>query len=200
VREDRLSLLSNAFKFTLQGRIEVAMRGGATNVSLTVNDTGIGIPEAELPRIFERFHRIEGQHGRTYEGTGIGLALVRELVRQHGGEIVVQSQVGQGTTFTVTNPLGSNHLPTDRVSAPRMLASTVIAAQAFVEEALRWLPAGSGRGTRNCWWRSKIIAGQPTYRYRCSRADRGTIPRKRVVLGNCQAGVPGDDSPGSAAR
>lgn len=92
-----LNLLSNAFKFTLQGRIEVVMRCDAPDVSLTVSDTGVGIPEAELPRIFERFHRIEGQHGRTYEGTGIGLALVRELVRQHGGEIVVQSRIGEGT-------------------------------------------------------------------------------------------------------
>src|SRR6202040_1186466 len=95
-----LNLLSNAFKFTLEGRIEVVMRRDAPNVSLTVSDTGVGIPEAELPRIFERFHRIEDQRGRTYEGTGIGLALVQELVRQHGGEIVVQSRIGQGTTFT----------------------------------------------------------------------------------------------------
>jgi PAS domain S-box-containing protein len=138
-----LNLLSNAFKFTLQGRIEVALRGGAANVSLTVSDTGVGIPEAELPRIFERFHRIEGQHGRTYEGTGIGLALVQELVRQHGGQIAVHSRIGQGTTFTVSIPLGSGHLPTDRISAPRMLASSAIGAQAFVEEALRWLPADS---------------------------------------------------------
>jgi signal transduction histidine kinase len=93
-----LNLLSNAFKFTLQGRIEVAMRRDARNVSLTVSDTGVGIPEAELPRIFDRFHRIEGQHRRTYEGTGIGLALVQELVLQHGGQIAVHSHIGQGTT------------------------------------------------------------------------------------------------------
>jgi signal transduction histidine kinase len=89
-----LNLLSNAFKFTLQGRIEVAMRRDALNVSLTVSDTGVGIPEAELPRIFERFHRIKGQCGRTYQGTGIGLALVRELVRQHSGEVAVHSRIG----------------------------------------------------------------------------------------------------------
>src|SRR5205085_8338436 len=136
-----LNLLSNAFKFTLQGRIGVVMRRGATSVSLTVSDTGVGIPEAELPRIFERFHRIEGQRGRTYEGTGIGLALVQELVRQHGGELVVQSPTGQGTTFTVRIPLGSSHLPTDRISAPRTVTSSAIDAQAFVKEALRWLPA-----------------------------------------------------------
>jgi signal transduction histidine kinase/CheY-like chemotaxis protein len=139
-----LNLLSNAFKFTLEGRIEVVMRRDAPNVSLTVSDTGVGIPETELPRIFERFHRIEGQRGRTYEGTGIGLALVQELVRQHSGEIAVHSHIGQGTTFTVTIPLGSSHLPTDRISAPRMLASSATGAQAFVEEALRWLPADGG--------------------------------------------------------
>jgi signal transduction histidine kinase len=139
-----LNLLSNAFKFTLEGRIEVVMRRDAPNVSLTVSDTGVGIPEAELPRIFERFHRIEDQRGRTYEGTGIGLALVQELVRQHSGEIAVHSHIGQGTIFTVTIPLGSSHLPADRISAPRMLASSATGGQAFVEEALRWLPADGG--------------------------------------------------------
>jgi DNA-binding response OmpR family regulator len=119
------------------------MRCDARNVSLTVSDTGVGIPEGELSRIFERFHRIEGQHGRTYEGTGIGLALVRELVRQHGGEIVVRSRVGQGAEFTVSIPLGSSHLPADRISETRILASRAIGAQAFVEEALRWLPTDS---------------------------------------------------------
>jgi signal transduction histidine kinase len=169
-----LNLLSNAFKFTLQGRIEVAMRCDAPNVCLTVSDTGVGIPEGELPRIFERFHRIEGQHGRTYEGTGIGLALVQELVGQHGGEIVVQSRIGQGTKFTVTVPLGSSHLPADRISAPRTLASSAIAAQAFVEEALRWLPADSGETSLSDSVIQDIVptpsgAQQITVRTCCSR-------------------------------
>ena len=80
---------------------------------LIVQDTGIGIPEAELPHIFDRFHRIEGQRGRTLEGTGIGLALVNELVRLHGGSIAVESQVAAGTAVTVRVPFGRAHLPVD---------------------------------------------------------------------------------------
>jgi signal transduction histidine kinase len=98
-----LNLVSNAFKYTLAGAITVAMDTSADGKAavLTVRDTGTGIPEAELPHIFDRFHRIEGQRGRTMEGTGIGLALVNELVRLHGGAIAVQSQVRIGTTVTV---------------------------------------------------------------------------------------------------
>lgn len=80
-----LNLVSNAFKFTFEGTIGVALRGRGDHVELTVSDTGIGIAEADLPHLFERFHRIEGAHGRTYEGSGIGLALVRELAKMHGG-------------------------------------------------------------------------------------------------------------------
>jgi CheY-like chemotaxis protein len=108
---------------------------------LTVGDTGIGIPEAELPHIFDRFHRIEGQRGRTLEGTGIGLALVNELVRLHGGSIAVQSQIGIGTTVSVSIPFGRTHLPEDRVSEiSGTMPSESTSAAAFVEEALRWLP------------------------------------------------------------
>jgi PAS domain S-box-containing protein len=135
-----LNLLSNAFKFTLQGRIEVMLRSDRWKARLTVSDTGIGIPAAELPRIFERFYRVEGQDGRTHEGTGIGLALVQELVRLHGGEIGVESARGQGTRFTVAIPLGRAHIAAARIGARRMRASTATGASAFVEEALRWLP------------------------------------------------------------
>jgi len=139
-----LNLVSNAFKYTLAGEIVVAVDAtpdGAAAV-LTVRDTGTGIPEAELPHIFDRFHRIEGQRGRTLEGTGIGLALVSELVRLHGGSITVASQVTVGTTISVSIPFGRAHLPPDRVSeTPAQIASESSSAAAFVEEALRWLPA-----------------------------------------------------------
>ena len=101
-----LNLVSNAFKFTLQGEIEVRLETAEGHARLTVRDTGVGIPSEELPRMFERFHRIERSRGRTHEGTGIGLALVQELVKLHGGTITVASVVGQGSTFTVTIPLG----------------------------------------------------------------------------------------------
>jgi CheY-like chemotaxis protein len=135
-----LNLVSNAFKFTLQGEIAVGLRAEAGEAVLTVTDTGVGIPEAELPRVFERFHRIEQTQARTHEGTGIGLALVQELVKLHGGSIDVTSRQGEGTAFTVRLPFGAAHLPPERVreAAPRPAASG--AAQAFVEEALRWLP------------------------------------------------------------
>jgi signal transduction histidine kinase len=92
-----LNLLSNAFKFTFNGEIAVTLREGEGTVELEVRDTGIGIPEHELPRLFERFHRVEGARGRTYEGTGIGLSLVQELVKLHGGAIRVESAEGQGS-------------------------------------------------------------------------------------------------------
>lgn len=137
-----LNLVSNAFKYTFEGEIAVVLRLAADGrtVELTVRDTGVGIPEHELPRLFERFHRIEGQRGRTQEGTGIGLALVQELVRLHGGSVQGQSVLGRGTSFTVSIPTGQSHLPPDRVGGTRTAPSTGVRAEAFAEEALRWLP------------------------------------------------------------
>jgi signal transduction histidine kinase/FixJ family two-component response regulator len=135
-----LNLVSNAFKFTFAGRILVSVRAETDAAVLRVQDTGIGIAAEELQKIFERFHRVEGAGGRTHEGSGIGLALVQELVRLHGGAIRVDSEPGQGTTFTVRIPFGTDHLPADRIQAPRTLPSTQTAANAYVEEALRWSP------------------------------------------------------------
>ena len=137
-----LNLVSNAFKYTLTGEVSVTMRTAPdrTAAELVVRDTGIGIPERELPRIFQRFRRVEGQRDRSQEGTGFGLALVQELVRLHGGTIRVESRVGRGTEFTVSLPFGAAHLPADRIGAPRTISSTGVPAEAFVEEALRWLP------------------------------------------------------------
>ena len=106
-----LNLVSNAFKFTLAGAISVRLSKEDRQVRLAVQDTGSGIPDEELPRLFERFHRVEGAKGRTHEGTGIGLALVQELVKIHGGTVRVESEVGRGSTFTVTIPAGKDHLP-----------------------------------------------------------------------------------------
>ncbi len=106
-----LNLLSNAFKFTLTGGITVRLKRNGRFAELTVADTGVGIPEAELPRIFERFHRVEGSRGRTFEGTGIGLALVQELVKLCGGSIAVRSELNKGSVFTVSIPFGTAHLP-----------------------------------------------------------------------------------------
>jgi PAS domain S-box-containing protein len=137
-----LNLVSNAFKFTLEGEIAVRLRSHDGAAELTVRDTGIGIPDAELPRIFERFHRVENAGGRTVEGTGIGLALVKDLIGLHGGAVKVESKLGEGTIFVVSLPSGYGHLPPDRVGAARTQASTATSANAFVGEALRWLPSG----------------------------------------------------------
>src|SRR4051812_8355660 len=135
-----LNLVSNAFKFTFEGEIEVRLRPSDGAAELSVRDTGTGIPAAELPRVFERFHRVEGARGRTHEGTGIGLALVQELVKLHGGSVRAESTPGRGSTFVVSVPLGNAHLPADSVKASRPPAATAVGAAAFVEEALRWLP------------------------------------------------------------
>ncbi len=134
------NLLSNAFKFTFEGQITITLRQSGKNVALDVTDTGTGIPEDELPHLFERFHRVKGARGRSYEGSGIGLALVQELVKLHGGTVRVKSEVGQGSTFTVSIPTGSGHLPADRLGVQRTLASTNMRSDAYVGELLKWLP------------------------------------------------------------
>jgi signal transduction histidine kinase/DNA-binding response OmpR family regulator len=144
-----LNLLSNAFKYTLAGGISVRLCSQAERMVLEVSDTGVGIDEDELPLIFQRVHRIEGVAGRTQEGTGIGLALVQELVKLHAGEISVTSVVGSGTTFRVAIPLGSAHLPTDRVKASSSGAPATLNAQSFVQEAVRWVPENAADALAN---------------------------------------------------
>lgn len=133
-----LNLLSNAFKFTFEGKVSVEQREVDGGMELLVRDTGTGIPADEIPRLFERFHRVKGARGRSYEGSGIGLALVQELVRLHGGDIAVESEVDKGTTFRVRLPFGKLHLPAEQIGAARELASTAVRSDAFVQEALRW--------------------------------------------------------------
>ena len=135
-----LNLLSNAFKFTFEGEIAVSLRQVEGAAELIVSDTGTGIPAAEVPRLFERFHRVENARGRTHEGSGIGLALVQELVKLHGGTITAESTVGLGTAFRILMPLGAGHLPRDQVGTDRISAQPTTGATPFVEEALRWLP------------------------------------------------------------
>jgi PAS domain S-box-containing protein len=138
-----LNLLSNALKFTLHGTVELTLRSAGGQAELQVRDTGTGIPASELPRIFERFHRVEGAAGRTHEGTGIGLALVDELVRLHGGTVQAQSKMGAGTTFTVRIPLGAVHLPQERIATDDRGSESTLGAAPYVQEALRWLPGGA---------------------------------------------------------
>ncbi len=175
-----LNLVSNAFKFTLEGEVVVRLGPVGGAVELSVRDTGTGIPAGELPRIFERFHRVDGARGRTHEGTGIGLALVQELVRLHGGSVRAESTLGRGSTFVVSVPLGNAHLPADSVGASRPPAATAVGAAAFVEEALRWLPDEEASRVPSTSGR----AGRPT-RPRSRRAWTPP-PREgtRAVLGS----------------
>jgi PAS domain S-box-containing protein len=139
-----LNLLSNAFKFTFEGQIEVSLKPAGESVELTVRDTGVGIAAKELPQLFERFHRVVEARGRTYEGSGIGLALVQELVKLHGGTVRVESEPGVGSAFIVSIPFGLAHLPAENVKTKgwnwRPQTATATGARAFVEEALLWLP------------------------------------------------------------
>jgi PAS domain S-box-containing protein len=133
-----LNLLSNAFKVTMDGEIAVELCLANDQVELWVTDTGPGIPPEDQQQLFQRFHRVSSLQARTHEGTGIGLALVKELVELHGGEVAVQSVVGHGSRFIVRLPLGSDHLPADQVhEEPRGPGSDV--ASLFVVEALSWI-------------------------------------------------------------
>lgn len=124
-----LNLLSNAFKFTLQGSIRIALAEKDNQAVLTVADTGVGIARHELPRLFERFHRIDGSPGRTHEGSGFGLALVQDLVHLLGARISVESELGIGTTFVITIAAGTAHLDQRQLqaaaAAPRVKAAAV---------------------------------------------------------------------------
>nr|WP_221378715.1 SpoIIE family protein phosphatase [Actinoplanes polyasparticus] len=133
-----LNLLSNAVKFTRQGRIEVRVRATDRGAELSVHDTGVGIPADQLPLLFDRFHRVTGAWSRSHEGTGIGLALVRELAELHGGSAGAESEPGEGSVFTVTVPFGTAHLPADRLSGGGERVVAEFDGRPYVEEAEHW--------------------------------------------------------------
>ncbi|MGB9990688.1 ATP-binding protein [Massilia sp. SM-13] len=135
-----LNLMSNAFKFTFEGRISVRLAQQGQHAVLTVADTGVGIAAEHLPKIFDRFQRVEGSRSRTHEGSGIGLALVRDLVELHQGSITVDSTPGSGSCFTVILPLGRAHLHDDQVVAGAGATASPAALESFTAEARRWLP------------------------------------------------------------
>jgi signal transduction histidine kinase len=139
-----LNLISNAFKFTLYGQVSIRLYAVPEHVELEIADTGCGVAAEDLPRLFERFFRGRSPQSRTHEGSGIGLSLVQELVKLHGGTVQAHSQLGRGTTFMVSLPRGCQHLPADRIGAARKLARADTGALPFVEEALGWLPNFSG--------------------------------------------------------
>ena len=147
-----LNLLSNALKFTFEGSIEVSLRPDGDGAVLAVTDTGIGISPEDQALLFERFSRISGARSRSFEGSGIGLALVAELVALHGGGVDVRSEPDKGTTFLVRLPSGRAHLPADAVVDSDAVAPPPVDRQVrgFMAEALRWSdgsPSEIGGGT-----------------------------------------------------
>ena len=143
---DRLitNLLSNAVKFTHEGAIEVSTESLGDSFRLAIADSGVGVAADELPHIFDRFRQAGSGATREYPGTGIGLALVKEIAALHGGEVTVHSQQGRGSTFAVTVPLGKDHLnPTSVVEIPAEQASDASPSAAF----LLLEGAGAGQGT-----------------------------------------------------
>jgi signal transduction histidine kinase/class 3 adenylate cyclase/CheY-like chemotaxis protein len=104
------NLLSNAVKFTREGWIEVRTERHERRFRLTVTDTGVGIDPDELPYVFDRFRQADSRGAREHAGTGIGLALVKEIAALHGGDVAARSELGKGSTFVVSVPLGQAHL------------------------------------------------------------------------------------------
>jgi PAS domain S-box-containing protein len=155
-----LNLISNAFKFTFEGTIAVALRDAGNQVELTVSDTGTGIPSHELPNLFKRFHRVQNAQGRTYEGTGIGLAMVENLVKLHGGTIRAESEIEKGSRFYVLIPKGFQHLPSEQAHSSLASEMSNGDGAAFVDEASRWLPESVANGNGNG---SAAAGKQPEY-------------------------------------
>ncbi|WP_353940670.1 SpoIIE family protein phosphatase [Streptomyces sp. HUAS MG91] len=141
-----LNLLSNALKFTFEGAIRVSVDAEDGAAVVRVADTGIGVSAAEMPRLFERFHRIENARSRSNEGSGIGLALVKELIGLQGGVITARSTEGEGTCFTIRLPFGTAHLPEDAVHSGTVTDAPPLAADPYLQEALRWLPSETSGG------------------------------------------------------
>lgn len=141
-----LNLLSNALKFTFAGSIRVSVRAVDGQAQIEVADTGIGVAAEQMPRLFERFHRIESARSRSTEGSGIGLALAKELIALHGGVITAASVPDEGTCLTIRLPFGTAHLPADAAFLDTEAGATSeadakpVGADPFVQEALRWLP------------------------------------------------------------
>ena len=157
-----LNLLSNAFKFTLRGSVTVRLQRRGDMASLEVIDTGCGISEEELPRLFQRFYRGQAKEARSVEGTGIGLSLVQELAKLHGGTVKATSKPGRGTTITVGIPLGMEHLPQDRIGAAQTLPSLHTGAEPFLDEALGWIVSTSVMPMPGNPEPSESPAGAPT--------------------------------------
>ncbi len=144
-----MNLISNAFKFTLKGKIEVKIRKNTVKecLEVEVKDRGVGIETSEMGNLFKRFYRIEGSKGRSFEGSGIGLALVQELVKYHGGSIEVKSEVGEGSEFVIQLPFGKAHLPREKIQDTGIETGMNSSnAEYYLEEVNQWINNNSELG------------------------------------------------------
>jgi signal transduction histidine kinase len=182
-----LNLISNAFKFTFEGEIAVSLHRVGNMAELGVRDTGVGIPAEAIPKLFERFNRVPNMPSRTQEGSGIGLALVHELVKLQGGAVSVKSTLGQGSMFVVSIPFGQNHFASGQIGGSRSLSSTAVGAQPFVEEALRWLPDSVAAGDAGFSMHDELLpvpcppVSQPAVRARVLIADDNSDMRQYLA-------------------
>jgi len=166
-----LNLLSNAFKHTFAGGIRIALRWCGDHIELDVADSGTGIPAEALEHLFERFYRVQGAHARTHEGSGIGLALIQELVRFHGGTVRVSSEPGKGSTFTVSLMSGHAHLSDANIIEATEPVAHAQRAEAFVEEVLQWSDAGPVADAASAGVPGEAGAGRPRILWADDNAD-----------------------------
>lgn len=134
-----LNLLSNAVKYTLRGSISVEVRADSGHCVVAMRDTGVGIAAEDLDRLFDRFYRADNFRGRSVEGTGIGLSLVRGLVELHSGTVDIDSELDVGTTVTVRLPQSAG------TAAGRSPAGPLDESNPYVAEASQWLTPVPGR-------------------------------------------------------
>src|SRR6185437_8440709 len=169
------NLFSNAFKYTLEGCVTLNLFSENSQLILRVADTGVGIPESELPRMFERFHRVKGTAGRTYEGTGIGLSLIKELVTLHGGSIEVDSTTAKdkaGSTFTVKIPTGKEHLSSKQlIEVNKEVQEAISNLYAQEAEALIETVTEKVNGTEDIGHRPIVLNGKPAPQLVSKRAS-----------------------------
>ena len=132
-----LNLLSNALKYTPKGEIHISTAFDDRGASVVVEDTGVGIDPSMHEAVFDRFRRMPSSQGRSVEGSGLGLSLVRNMVRMHGGDVTVRSEPGRGSRFVVSLPRGRSHLPGAMVR-PRPDYTHGGQTTTVVDEALQW--------------------------------------------------------------
>ena len=137
LRQVLVNLLANAVKFTpahgsVELRLSLEPAASPPQICFAVSDTGVGIPEQDLARLFQPFVQLDSGFKRQYGGTGLGLALVRRLIELHGGTVSVSSAVGQGSCFSVRIPLGAEIAPPRLVSRPSAYWSTLTIERALV--------------------------------------------------------------------